>query len=118
MMWRYVWPAVLLVILPACDSLNNRADSEDVIAGGYGDGNLSEEGAQTALRLVETAIYDRYPSRAEIDQVQLEVQVVAGLNYRFRIEMSGAPESRAVYEAVVYRDLEDSYELTSLTRLQ
>lgn len=118
MTWRYMWPALLLVAIPACDGLSNRADGEDVIAGGYGDGNLNEEGAQTALRLVETAIYDRYPSRALIDQVSLETQVVAGLNYRFRIEMSGAPESRAIYEAVVYRDLEDSYELTSLTRLQ
>ena len=68
--------------------------------------------------MVETAIYKQYPTRALVDRVALETQVVAGLNYRFRVEMTGAPEARAIYSAVVYRNLDDDYELTTLDKLQ
>ena len=121
MRWRYVWPALALLAVPACDGLapsGGDRSGEDVIAGGFVPGDLEDEGAQTAFSLVQTAIYDRYPSPALVDTVQMDMQVVAGLNYRFRIEMTGAPESRAIYEAVVYRDLDDNYEITSLNRLQ
>lgn len=121
MTWKQVWPAVVLAAAVACGDPAGQAPpaaETDRAVGGYGPGDLSQEGAKTALALVETAIYERYPSRAMIETVELETQLVAGLNYRFRIEMSGAPESRAIYEAVVYRDLDDNYEITSLNRLQ
>ena len=50
--------------------------------------------------------------------MSLETQVVAGLNYRFRVEMTGSPEGRSVYTATVYRNLDDEYELTALDKLQ
>lgn len=91
---------------------------DDVIVGGYGPGDRSEAGAKIAYAIVEAAIYDQQPTRALVDSVDLETQLVAGLNYRFRVEMTGPAETRAIYRAVVYRDLSDNYELTSLTKLQ
>lgn len=86
--------------------------------GGYGPGDPSEPGAKIAYEIVEAAIYDAFPSRALVDTVALETQIVAGRNYRFRVEMTGAPEARGIYEAVVFRGLDDSYELTRLEKLQ
>lgn len=121
-------PALLLAIIAAgCNGDGapapsgetfDRAASEDVIAGGYGTGDLEDPATQTAYQIVLDAIAERYPSRALVEKKEVEVQVVAGLNYRFRIEMSGDPQTRAIYEAVVYRDLDDTYELTRLDRLQ
>lgn len=88
------------------------------IVGGYGPGDVSDPGAKIAYEMVEAAIYERYPTRALVDSVSLETQVVAGLNYRFRVDMTGSPEGHSVYQAVVYRDLDGSYELTSLDKLQ
>ncbi|MCI4645546.1 MAG: hypothetical protein MRY64_12270 [Hyphomonadaceae bacterium] len=88
------------------------------IVGGYGPGDVSDPGAKIAYDLVEAAIYEQYPTRALVDSVALETQVVAGLNYRFRVEMTGSPESRAIYEGVVYRNLDNAYELTALSKVQ
>ncbi|MEM9740878.1 MAG: hypothetical protein AAF829_13545, partial [Pseudomonadota bacterium] len=71
------------------------------LPGGYGPGDPAEPGAKVAYQMVEQAIYDQYPTRALVDVVALETQVVAGLNYRFRVEMTGAPQARAIYEAAV-----------------
>ena len=109
---------------PEDDMALEPAAAEDIdngwteIVGGYGPGDVAEPGAKIAYDMVEAAIYEQYPTRALVDQVTLETQVVAGLNYRFRIEMTGAPEARAIYSAVVYRNLDDAYELTSLDKLQ
>ncbi|MEL6569873.1 MAG: hypothetical protein AAFQ22_15770 [Pseudomonadota bacterium] len=86
--------------------------------GGYGPGDASEPGAKMAYQIVEEAIYEQFPTRALVDVVALETQVVAGINYRFRVEMTGAPEARAIYEAVVYRSLNDTYELSRLEKIQ
>ncbi|MEL6662302.1 MAG: hypothetical protein AAFR33_04795 [Pseudomonadota bacterium] len=88
------------------------------LPGGFGPGDPSEPGAKVAYEMVVDAIYEQYPTRALVDVVTLETQVVAGLNYRFRVEMTGAPEARAIYQAKVYRDLEDTYEITSLEKIQ
>lgn len=93
-------------------------DEAEPVAGGYAPADMEAEGAETALRIATDAIHERYPTRAQVETVSLETQLVAGLNYRYRIEMSGSPQARAIYEAVIYRDLEDNYELTSLTKLQ
>lgn len=90
----------------------------EMVTGGYGAGDLEEDGAKTALRIATDAIYERFPTRALVDTVSLETQVVAGLNYRYRIEMTGSPDARSIYEATVYRDLDDNFELTSLNKLQ
>lgn len=89
-----------------------------VMVGGYAPGDASTPGASVAYDMALEAIYAAYPTRALVDEVSMETQVVAGLNYRFRIEMTGAPESRSIYSVTVYRNLEDSYEVTDLTKLQ
>ena len=88
------------------------------LAGGYAAGDMQDEGAKKALQIATDAIYERFPTRALVDAVSLETQVVAGLNYRYRIEMGGSPDARAIFEAIVYRDLDDNYELNRLTKLQ
>ncbi len=93
-------------------------EAGEVLAGGYSTGDMEEDGAKRALKIATDAIYHRFPTRALVDSVSLETQVVAGLNYRYRIEMGGAPDVRAIFEAIVFRDLDDTYELTSLTKLQ
>ncbi len=90
----------------------------EMVTGGYGTGDLEEDGAKTALSIATEAIYQRYPTRALVEAVTLETQVVAGLNYRYSIEMSGSQNARGIYEATVYRDLDDNFELTSLAKLQ
>lgn len=89
-----------------------------MIVGGFAPGDVSEAGAQVAYQMAADAIYAAYPSRALVDEVSLETQVVAGMNYRFRIEMTGAPEARDIYSVTVYRDLQDAYEVTDLSKLQ
>lgn len=95
----------------------NGVDTQ-MIVGGYGAGDVSEPGAQTAYGLAQDAIYTAHPTRALVDKVELETQVVAGLNYRFRIEMTGSQDARDIYSVTVYRDLEGTYTVTDLTKLQ
>lgn len=89
-----------------------------VMVGGYAPGDVSTPGASVAYDVAVEAIHAAYPTRALVDEVSLETQVVAGLNYRFRIEMTGAAESRDIYSVTVYRNLEDRYEVTDLSKLQ
>ena len=109
-------PADQDILAPAADE-DTQAD-RDLIVGGFGPGDVADPGARIAYELVEEAIYTQYPTRALVDSVSLETQVVAGLNYRFRVEMTGSPEGRSVYTATVYRNLDDEYELTALDKLQ
>ncbi len=91
---------------------------EDLIVGGYAPMNNEDEHSVKAKEMVIDAIYKKYPTRALVDKVETQIQVVAGLNYGFKIEMSGPKATRDIFEGVVYRDLEDNFELTSLSQLQ
>jgi len=104
-----------VVLVPADSTV---APDDPPIAGGYAPGDVSDPTAKAAYAMVQDAIYDKYPTRALVDVVTLETQVVAGLNYRFRVEMTGSPQARGIYEAVVYRDLDGDLELTRLDKLQ
>lgn len=84
--------------------------------GGFAPGDPAEPGAKVAYSMVENAIYQRVEPGVLVDRVTLETQVVAGLNYRFQVEMTGAPDGGATFIAVVYRSLDDAFELVSLAR--
>lgn len=60
-----------------------------VIMGGYGAADLNDAGVKAAQAIAVNEIYTRQPTRALVDKVTVETQVVAGLNYRFNITMSG-----------------------------
>lgn len=100
------------------ESAADTIPSGGIVAGGYGGADLGDEWTREAYALAVEAIYEAHPTRAEVETVTSEVQVVAGLNYRFRIEMSGPPETRAIYRAVVFRSLDGAYELSELAKLQ
>jgi|GEM_PF-1274422 len=89
----------------------------DILVGGYAPADIEDEASTKAKEMVIDEIYKRFPTRALVDKVDMEIQVVAGLNYRFQIEMTGNQANRDVFTGVVYRDLDDNYKLTSLDRL-
>lgn len=91
---------------------------DDLIVGGFAPMTDEDEHSIKAKEMVIDAIYKKFPTRALVDKVDMDVQVVAGLNYRFKIEMSGPMKSRDIFVGVVYRDLEDKFELTDLTQIQ
>lgn len=92
--------------------------SHNMITGGYAPTDLNDENGTRAKELMIDTIYKKFPSRALVDKVSAEIQVVAGLNYRFRIEMTGMPKTRDIYTGVVYMDLKQKMSVTSLEQIQ
>jgi hypothetical protein len=58
-------------------------------------------------------IYRREPQRGLVEDVQREAQVVAGMNYRFTVKMSGQNS----YRVVVFRPLQGEMMITSFEKL-
>jgi hypothetical protein len=84
-----------------------------VIAGGYGAVDLNDEGVKAAQKAAVDAIYKRNPTRALVEKTAAERQVVAGMNYRFTIQMTGG----ATYRVIVYRDLQGAMSVTAYEKL-
>jgi len=73
------------------------------MTGAYGTADIADPATKEASDLAVSEIYKRDPTRALVESVTAELQVVAGLNYRFDIQMSGG----ARYRVVVYRNLQN-----------
>ena len=84
-----------------------------VMVGGYSAADLNNEGVKAAQALAVNEIYTRNPTRALVDKVSAETQVVAGLNYRFTIVMTGG----AAYRVIVFRNLQGGLSVTSFEKL-
>jgi hypothetical protein len=84
-----------------------------MIVGGYVAADLNEPVVKAAQAVAVNEIYTQRPTRALVEEVGAEMQVVAGLNYRFTIGMSGG----AAYRVVVYRNLQGEMSVSSLDRL-
>lgn len=84
-----------------------------VMVGGYSAADLNDEGVKAAQALAVNEIYTRNPTRALVDKVSAETQVVAGLNYRFNIVMSGG----AAYRVIVFRSLQGEMSVTAFEKL-
>jgi hypothetical protein len=80
------------------------------IAGGYGSADLDSADAKAALALATAELYQKFPQRALVEKTSAEVQVVAGLNYRFDIQMTGGKH----YTAVVYKPLQGAMTVSSV----
>lgn len=78
------------------------------IAGGYAAASETGPGYAEAEALAIRTIYERNPQRGLVLAKTAEVQVVAGLNYRFEITMTGG----TVYGVTVYRDLQGGLSVT------
>jgi len=84
-----------------------------VIVGGYAPADMNDPNVKAAYGLALNELYRRNPTRALDEKKSAEQQVVAGMNYRFRIEMSG----RAVYSITVYRDLQGAMSVSDYQKL-
>lgn len=84
-----------------------------MIVGGYSAANLTDANIKVAQALAEKEIYTRNPTRALVDKVSAETQVVAGKNYRFTIVMSGG----AAYRVVVFQPLQGEMTVSGYEKL-
>jgi hypothetical protein len=72
-----------------------------VIVGGYAPADANDPDVKAAEALAVAEIYKREPQRSIVESTTRESQVVAGMNYRFNIKMSGTNR----YEIVVFKPL-------------
>jgi hypothetical protein len=89
------------------------AEPEAPVVGGYAPANLEDEMVKAAQAVATDAIYTRNPTRALVEKVEAEQQVVAGMNYRFTITMTGG----AKYGVTVFRDLDGKMEVSEYAKL-
>ena len=75
-------------------------------------------GTERACDFAVQTVYERFPTRALVDTISAETQLVAGMNHRCRIEMGGSPTARAIYSVVVYEDLDGALEVTAFDKIQ
>jgi hypothetical protein len=83
-----------------------------MVVGGFAPASGDEPGYKEAESLAIDTIYTREPQRSLVESKNAQVQVVAGLNFRFDIKMSG--QNR--YTVQVYRDLQGKMEVTEFRK--
>ncbi len=104
----------LFAALAACaTSPAEQSAPAPVMVGGYGTADLNDESVKAAQALAVNEIYTRNPTRALVDKVSAEMQVVAGINYRFNIVMTGG----AAYRVIVFRSLQGEMSVTGFEKL-
>jgi hypothetical protein len=84
-----------------------------VVVGGYAPADMNAPEVRAAYGVALGEVYKRNPTRALDEKKSAEQQVVAGMNYRFRIEMTGG----AVYSVTVYRDLQGAMAVSDYQKL-
>jgi len=84
------------------------------IVGGYSKADLTDAKVREAAALGLNGLQTIAIGQSNWEIVIAEVQVVAGLNYRFRARNAASGKSA---EIVVYRDLQDQLTLTSVSSL-
>lgn len=88
-------------------------DAQPTLVGGYSPANASDPELMSAEKVAIGEIYRREPQRGLVEDVQREAQVVAGMNYRFTVKMSGMNS----YRVVVFRPLQGEMMVTSFEKL-
>lgn len=83
------------------------------IAGGYSDADETDPDLAKAKNLALKALAAKFPSNRSINSVRSQIQVVAGLNYKFEVDRQGLEGEH--FEIVVYRDLKNHFSVTSVT---
>lgn len=81
--------------------------------GGYSPADAANPDVAAAEKLAIDEIYRREPQRSLVESVTREQQVVAGMNYRFIVRMSGANS----YSVVVYKPLQGGMAVSSFEKL-
>ena len=115
-------PSLLALALLAGACANIPADNprpepevqpKPAIVGGYSPASMDDELVKQAKAVAIDEIYKRNPTRALVEKATAEQQVVAGMNYRFHIEMSGG----AKFEIVVFNALDGKMSVTSYEKV-
>lgn len=83
------------------------------IVGGYGPADASNPDVAAAERLAVAEIYRTEPQRSLVENVTREQQVVAGMNYRFTIKMTGQNS----YRVVVFKPLQGEMSVTNVEKV-
>lgn len=97
----------------ACTGTTEAAAPKPPLAGGYQSASASDETVKAAETLAVAEIYKRDPQRGIVEQVTREQQVVAGMNYRFTIKMTGVNS----YRIVVFKPLQGEMVVTGYEKL-
>jgi hypothetical protein len=77
------------------------AAQRPVIVGGYAPADANDPDVKAAESLAISEIYKREPQRGLVESTAREMQVVAGMNYRFIVKMTGTNR----YEITVFKPL-------------
>jgi hypothetical protein len=80
--------------------------------GGYGPAEIANPDVATAEKLAVAEIYRLEPQRSLVENVTREQQVVAGMNYRFTIKMTGQNS----YRVVVFKPLQGEMSVTNFEK--
>ena len=113
---RKPWFFGAALVLAACTGAPEAARSEapqPPAAGGYQPTQRNDDIINAAERLAVAEIYQRDPQRGILEKVTREQQVVAGMNYRFTIKMTGLN----AYRIVVFKPLEGEMTVTAFEKL-
>eukprot|EP00741_Cyanophora_paradoxa_P007713 tig00001187_g7462.t1 len=88
------------------------------LPGGLFPASAKDEGVTEAAEFAVQEISNRSNSMKSLDLVQvLEVQrqVVAGLNFYLKLSVTTGDKNNQIYNAVVYRNLQGQFSLTSFS---
>jgi len=88
-------------------------DARPTLVGSYSPANESDPELMAAEKVAIGEIYRREPQRGMVEDIQREAQVVAGMNYRFTVKMSGQNS----YRVVIFRPLEGEMKVTNFEKL-
>lgn len=108
------------LVIAGCVTTGCAANSAEVaappvgpIVGGYQPANPGDLGLTTAEKMAVDEVYRREPQRSIVESVTREQQVVAGMNYRFTIKMSGINS----YRVVVFKPLQGPMSISGFEKL-
>jgi hypothetical protein len=90
-----------------------QAEAPPAVVGGYSPADAADPNLTAAEKLAIDEIYRADPQRSLVESVVREQQVVAGMNYRFTVKMSGVNS----YRVVVFRPLQGEMSVTSFEKV-
>jgi hypothetical protein len=106
----------VLVLACACAS-NGPPPPQAPVAATYAPITRENDDLRDARKLAIEEVYRRFPTRALVEGVTAEAHTGKDRAFRFRITMSGAPETRPVYEAIVVKPQFGEWSVISLTAI-
>jgi Cystatin domain len=95
------------------DAVAEMPPADMPMPGGFGPASLEDPQVKEASDLAISEIYKRDPTRALVESVSAEMQVVAGLNYVFQIKMTGG----ATFNVKVFRSLQNELSITNYEKV-